>query len=128
MRRSKAQVEGSRKGGKVQSQVMYYCALCDNVGGGNRFEGHHINRQACGGKGVVNYYAKLLNKRIVLNDKKKFIKKNKKNMRKIKQPLHKKKVKNQATSQFFSSFFFFLKKFTQPLKKKKNINPAYGRH
>ena len=64
MCRTANQIEGSRTGGKVQSRVMYYCELCDVVGFGNRFKGHHINRRACNGKGVVNYYAKLLNKRV----------------------------------------------------------------
>lgn len=64
MRRTKKQIKGSIKGGHVQSQILYYCPLCDDVGGGNRFKGHHLNRQACEGKGVVNHYAKKFNKRI----------------------------------------------------------------
>jgi len=62
--RTKKQIQGSKKGGVVQSKILHHCTLCDQVGFGNRFKQYHLDTKKCNGRGVKNYYAKLLNKRI----------------------------------------------------------------
>lgn len=54
-------LEAVQKGGRTQSQKIHYCELCDQFGRGNKFLGFHIKSRRCEGRGVVNYYARLMN-------------------------------------------------------------------